>query len=354
MTAVLLTSILKNYDDLRPAPENGDRHDLFVDAEFSPNLDNHRWNIQPAPQAGSDAALASRWHKIRPHLEYPDAEYSLWIDGNIEVLSETPIGELARLYLGSADIGVFSHHSRTCVYEEAWECIRKRLDDRSKIYQQMGHYHRQGLKPNRGLSECCVILRRHSPKVADFNELWWSELSNFSHRDQLSFDYLAGQCGISLAYFPQTILYNSLFMKHEHRVSRGGRGARVNIFDQDFIGPFGFRESMFPLLENIPGILLIYKELWPGFGHRFGGGEGIGQYGLAPLAAVIFGDRLKDAAAQSFARINDQLKKHPGSGQASFYFAYTRKPAGELAQKISTGAVHDLQLQFSSAARRRS
>ena len=75
-----------------------------------------------------------------------------------------------------------------------------------------------GYPANAGLSECCVLLRRHTDAIKDFNEAWWEEIRRGSRRDQLSFDYVARRCGLKYRYFPGSVEQpNSLFRRDHHQ-----------------------------------------------------------------------------------------------------------------------------------------
>jgi hypothetical protein len=43
---------------------------------------------------------------------------------------------------------------------------------------------------NNGLASCGIIFRKHTSKIAEFNEAWWNEITKHSRRDQLSFNYV--------------------------------------------------------------------------------------------------------------------------------------------------------------------
>src|SRR5690606_11150176 len=94
------------------------------------------------------------------------------------------------------DIAVFKHPQRDCLYDEATVCALRRLDDPETIIEQVKTYEDRGFSKHKGLCECGIILRRHTPRVERFNEVWWSEYSRHSRRDQISFMYAADKVGL--------------------------------------------------------------------------------------------------------------------------------------------------------------
>lgn len=186
----VITSITDSKNDLLDSQVKGDAEFIaFLDYPFSSST----WEIRKAHSQLGDPRRNSRIHKMLPHL-YTDSEYSIWIDGNIRLL--TPPEVLIEKYLKDHDIAVFKHPTRDCIYDEAVVCAKRNLDDPEIIIEQAQYYENQGFAKNKGLVECGIILRRHTPQVQAFNNEWWAEYSRFSRRDQISFPVAADTVGI--------------------------------------------------------------------------------------------------------------------------------------------------------------
>ena len=83
--------------------------------------------------------------------------------------------------------------------------------------KQVERYKIEGYPENLGLSECTVILRRHTNQIKEFNEAWWEEIKNGSRRDQLSFDYVARKMNLKVNYFAGHLrAENYLFKRNFH------------------------------------------------------------------------------------------------------------------------------------------
>lgn len=141
-----------------------------------------------------DYARQAKLYKMLPHVFFPNAEYSLWMDGNMRLL--VPLGTLIDKYLREHDIAFFKHPIRDCIYDEGDVCRQLVLDDVFIMELQMKRYREQGYPEHNGLIDGSVILRRHTKKIKELNTLWYKEITRYSKRDQLSFDYLAWKLGI--------------------------------------------------------------------------------------------------------------------------------------------------------------
>jgi len=192
---VVYTAITPGYDSLKSAPE------LWrSQAEFVAFLDKPQpsfgWTVRPIYRRFQDPCRNAKIHKILPEKYFPEAQYSLWVDGSVKIISNTPIAKFADEFLREHDIAVFKHRHRTCLYQEAARCLKLGLDSASVINGQTAKYYAEGYPQNNGLAECTVILRRHSRQVMKFNEAWYAEIKRWSRRDQLSFNYVAQKLGL--------------------------------------------------------------------------------------------------------------------------------------------------------------
>jgi hypothetical protein len=209
MKSIIYTAIIGDRDRLTAQPSTGDHFIAFLDRE----LQLPPWNLIKVERTSANDRLEAKRFKILPHTVLPPHDYSLWIDGRIQILTNLRLERLAEHFLKHSDVAAFIHKDRTCIYEEAWECRRQGLDARDVIYEQMARYTRDGYPANNGLHECSVILRRNTPQMREFDELWWHEIQNGSIRDQLSFDYVAFKLGFKIAKLPGDLRKNPFFLR---------------------------------------------------------------------------------------------------------------------------------------------
>ena len=216
---VIYTAITGDYDSLKEPPRtatHGVELVAFVDRN-KPNRDT-QWQRRIPHQGFTDQSRNAKIHKILSHIYFPDKTYSLWIDGSVTIKFSFSIERLISEYLADSDLALFKHYRRTCLYQEAGVALHRRLDDPTIIRRQIESYTRDGYPANAGLSECCVLLRRHTDAIKDFNEAWWEEIRRGSVRDQISFDYVARRCGLKYRYFPGSVEHpNALFGRGYHQ-----------------------------------------------------------------------------------------------------------------------------------------
>ena len=223
---VVVTAISPHYDYLVQGHQNED-----LDIKFFAFIDVDRWDgyINPSEKSLEGSQASSKWqylpisqqfpiprmnakiHKILIHEFFPKAEYTIWIDGNIQVQTRS----LRRLIdgMGENDIMLFKHYTRNCLYSEANECMVRGLDSKDKIFDQICRYTQEGYPQGNGLPECPVIIRRNNKISRDFNCMWWDESQTGTIRDQISFPYVQYKTRIKVGYLPGTILNNEFFKK---------------------------------------------------------------------------------------------------------------------------------------------
>jgi hypothetical protein len=185
------TSVIGDRDSVRDDQVWGDcPWYAFVDQRCK----GGEWNDMPAYDRFASPRRNSRAPKLLAH-QFLDCDYSIWLDANVAL--KVPPEQIVSEFLAGHDIAVFKHPERDCLYEEAKTCAVHRLDDPEAIIEQAKKYEDAGFGKKRGLGECNVIVRRHTPRVARFNESWWAEWCRGCVRDQISFPFALDQAGLS-------------------------------------------------------------------------------------------------------------------------------------------------------------
>lgn len=174
-----------------------------------------RWQLNAPWFTDEHFRRQARAHKILAHRLFKNCRYSLWIDGCLQVVDKNIIGTMEK-HLENADICVFKHRVRNCIYEEVDACIKQKKDDESIMLKQVERYLEEGYPANNGLGETTALLRRHNKATMEFNELWWEEIKNGSYRDQLSFNYIAWKLGVNYEVFPGSFDANPYFKWFRH------------------------------------------------------------------------------------------------------------------------------------------
>ena len=206
---VVYTAIFGGYDGLQPAlTPSICLTDGTVEAAKG-------WEIRVVESAGLDSRRAARRCKILAHEYFPDADYTLWHDGNYRL--RIPPEKAVKEWLGKRALAAFKHPHRRCIYREAEVCMRRRKDDPKRIQQQIARYDEQGFPQNYGLIASGVLVRCNTNIVVrKLCEIWWQEVLEYSYRDQLSFDYARWRTGLKINYIPGMIHRNEYFRYGAH------------------------------------------------------------------------------------------------------------------------------------------
>lgn len=189
---VVYTAIVNNYDVLRNPTFFDPTIDYvcFTDQPRWLKLStNTIWQIRAIPAAKLDATRLNRLVKLQPHIYFPDYDYSVYVDGGMDVIGD--IRALLERYNHPAMLS-FAHPLRDCIYDEGEVCIQMRKEDPSKIRTQLAFYESEGHPRHFGMIEANVLIRRHGDaEVHKVMNAWWHEVQIRSRRDQLSFPYVA-------------------------------------------------------------------------------------------------------------------------------------------------------------------
>lgn len=138
---------------------------------------------KPSQCPSDDPTRIARWCKTHPHILFPDAVATIWVDSNLKIHD---IAEYVKLF-SFCDLFTFSHLVRTSMYDEARECIYRKKDDALIIAAQIDRYKRNKFESLK-LPATRMVGRRHVQEINNFNERWWFEIERGSRRDQLSFE----------------------------------------------------------------------------------------------------------------------------------------------------------------------
>lgn len=189
--------------------------------------------------------------KILTHRLFPQARYSIWIDGKMELIVD-PLLILERyLWRGNHTFAIARHKHHQSIYEEG-DAIKRRkryarplVDLQMKIYRYEGMELWNPMKMNPSdVPEGAVIIRKHTPLNNLFSCLWFNEVNLFTPRDQLSFGHVVYRLGKSFKFFMfPNCEYNSLFILHRHNREHSSVIEWVKDMDEFKKNATGLKES---------------------------------------------------------------------------------------------------------------
>lgn len=227
----IYTAVIGGHDIL-VEPDCVPQHcDFFVfsDSDVSSRI----WKQKPINYHNSDQIKVARFIKLHPHLFFPDYEYSIWIDANIELTKD--LTHLLEGLDSLVSVASFPHPYRSCIYEEGASCIDMNKDSALVIQSQIQRYKSLGVPEKLGLWETCILARRHNEKSSiDLMTAWWSEIQLYSRRDQLSLPAVSfinkikikslAPHGADLRVYPGII-----FRQHNHLAKKSKQNSRQSV-----------------------------------------------------------------------------------------------------------------------------
>lgn len=204
---VIYTCITGGYDTLMPLSYVNSDFDYICFSDF--DIKSDFWKIRRIPEElnSLDNIRKQRYVKLNPHKFLPEYDFSIWIDGNVDIkgdvdnyLKENNVNPEVSIYVGE-------HPQRRCIYEEAKACIRLKKDSEDVINKQIEDYRKEGFPSSFGLPQTCIMFRYHNDKhCIKLMENWWKEVETKSYRDQLSFNYaLWKNQDVKIKYLDKTI-----------------------------------------------------------------------------------------------------------------------------------------------------
>lgn len=191
---VVYTAIFGDRDELRDPPEaartDGVQWVCFSDRPRASDV----WDVRVVESRFACPRLAAREYKLLPHVWFPDAPWSIWIDGCLQLL-RNPLQLYAELISPRHDLAAFPHPERNCLFDEAEACRQLAMTDPVALNRQLALYRAAGLEVPTGLIATGLLIRRHTSACIQLCEDWFREAVLFSARDQISFPYVAQRHG---------------------------------------------------------------------------------------------------------------------------------------------------------------
>lgn len=218
---VVYTCITNDYDILKKYKcfdtENCD-YICFVDTNLTSPIPSE-WkviNISPFVKYlgydnPPDFTRIARFFKTHPHLFFENYDYSIWVDGNIDMLT-SPI-ELIKLIPKNEFLLVPEHPLRKCIYEEVEACKKLNKDSADVLNNMKEFLITEGFPKDVGLVQSNVLVRKHKEKTCiNLMEQWWEFIKTKSKRDQVSFNYLIWKNHLTYSYIKWNDINNKYIL----------------------------------------------------------------------------------------------------------------------------------------------
>ena len=217
---VVYTCITGDYDKLID-PQFIDAGVDYICYTNNNKLTSNVWQIRYVPDYLSvySNVKQQRYIKINAHVMLPEYDISIWVDGNIIIRGS--VMEYMRKFSNFTDfkkVCIQKHPKRKCVYDEARTVINMGKDTKEIVEPQINNYRRDHYPEKNGMVQTGIMIRQHNePRCKNFMNQWWNEVSLYSHRDQLSFNYVAWRTGSKYTEIDYDIFHSKWFViDHNH------------------------------------------------------------------------------------------------------------------------------------------
>lgn len=186
------------YDNIKEpiyVDENIDYY-VFTNQELNPNS---IWKKIELPQEIEEFSSLekARFLKTHPHLFFKNYDYSMFIDGNVQITCD-----IRPLFYTLEESGklmaIHRHQVRDCVYDEARAIKAVNKAPKKLLNQQIAQYKTEGFPAHFGLFETNIVIRKQNDsKCISVMETWWNEIHKWTKRDQVSFTYALWKNGLT-------------------------------------------------------------------------------------------------------------------------------------------------------------
>jgi len=136
--------------------------------------------------------------KMLPYDYLSEYEYTVYVDGNIEIV--TGIRSMIS-NMGGYGLGIHYHKERDCIYDEAIAIRHYKKADMKLVNSQLQEYRSAGMPVHFGLFENSILVRNHHCEIIrSLMQNWWAEYLKYPTRDQLSLPFLVWNYKIPETY----------------------------------------------------------------------------------------------------------------------------------------------------------
>lgn len=256
---VIYTCITGDYDDLKNHSFVNNEWDYvcFTDDLKIKNKENSIWEIRQIKYSEMDDVRNQRWHKLHPHVLFPEYEESLWVDANIDIINGGVFDDIEKIKEKNEKIAITKHPARNCLYDELEACLAIHKDNEDLMKRQIELIKKDDFPKDFGLFETNFIYRKHlDEKIIKIMGDWWHWIKNYSRRDQLSLTYVLWKNNFNISslndkpYNGSDLIRMRFFQNKNHVTKDELRGEIVYLKDQ-----------IVNLNENIKNKDFKYSEL---------------------------------------------------------------------------------------------
>jgi len=215
------TSVYGNYDEVSEPLYNDPMCDyyIFTNLEIPKTSIWQKVDFNEFPNEVDTDFLKNRYVKIMSHVIFPRYKYTVYVDGNIQIVSE--ISLYFKNFHSKTGIGMHQHPSNNDLYDEIKtnQKLSKITLEESKSIKKT--YKKHNMPRNFGMFECNVIFRdQYNSNCTEIMNQWWRSVYLGIKRDQLYFTFILFKLGYSfndMYLIGNTVNTNPMFIRNRHK-----------------------------------------------------------------------------------------------------------------------------------------
>lgn len=199
---VIFSALVGGYDEILQPLAVDERFDYVLFTNDITETQVGVWQIKPITYENPDSTRVCRYVKTHPEELLQEYEVSVWIDANIQLLTNEVYDRIVELDHQGVMVSSMWHPVRKCVYEEAFAVMNMMVEHERVVVDWCHFLRKENYPKDHGLCETNVVFRKHhNSSVGQADVLWWQCIERYSRRDQLSFNYVLWKLDIPYSYF---------------------------------------------------------------------------------------------------------------------------------------------------------
>ena len=182
----IYTVITGGFDSVKQPFVVDDRFDYIIFSDL-PLVDTGVWQVRMIDFHTPNFRLKSRYPKVFPCELLSEYEATLYIDGNIQILSQKVYDKCVELYEQGVEWAGIKHQGRHGLYQELNAIIGLGWVHDYDVINWYQYMRNDGFTDNIGMFENNIIFRRRTEIVQRVSNYWWWSMTQKNvQRDQFS------------------------------------------------------------------------------------------------------------------------------------------------------------------------
>jgi hypothetical protein len=221
----IYTAIFGDYDELKQpffVPQHW-RFVCFTDQDIiqpAPAV----WEIVKVPVMACGPIKTARYYKIMFH-KHIETQFSMWLDATFYI--NTDLNRWWKRF--KPPFTTLDHPFDDCIYTDIISCMKGGKCDPGVLARQFAHYEDIGLPKHNGLVSSGILMREKTEQAIRFCEEWWSQVEQWSSRDQVAFGYTAWRMPgiIETTEWNYTTQKEFIHLPHKHKINRDEKKLKI-------------------------------------------------------------------------------------------------------------------------------